>query len=139
MYEDFFQDFLSSPDTLRIYDKGRLVFSSTKDRLTPLMEYVETDAAKHQQVTILDKIMGNAAALLSVKANCREVFSPLGSELAIQTLDKFRIKHRLLKVVPHITRPDGSDWCPMEKLSLGKTPEEFYQALKKMASAKTRC
>ena len=139
MHEDFFQDFLSSSDTLRIYDKSKFVFSSTRDRLTPLMEYLETDAVKHQQVVILDKIMGNAAALLSVKAKCREVLSPLGSQFAIQTLDKFRIKHRLLKVVPHITRPDGSDWCPMEKLSLGKTSEEFYQALRKMTPAKTEC
>ena len=131
MCRDYFSEFLAGADTLRVYDDGKLVFSSDKDRLIPLMEYLGGEAAQHKQVVIFDKIMGNAAALLSVKADAREVFSPLGSDLAIRTLDSFHIKHKLLKVVPHIMKPDGSDWCPMEKLSVGKTPEEFYQEMKR--------
>lgn len=130
MYQDFFKDFLASADTLRIYDGDSLVFSSTEDRLIPLMEYLAR-TPQPKPVVIFDKIMGNAAALLSVKAAAGEVFSPLGSELAIRTLDNYRIKHHLINVVPHIMKPDGSDWCPMEKLSVGKTPEEFYQEMKR--------
>ncbi len=139
MYQRYFQNFLTSADTLQVYDRDQLVFSSTRDRLLPLMEYLHKYAARYQQVVIFDKIMGNAAALLSVKAEAREVFSPLGSELAVQTLDRYRIKYHLRKVVPHIAKPDGSDWCPMEKLSVGKTPEEFYQALQKMARSEGEC
>lgn len=130
MSPDVFHEFLSNADTLRVYDDGRLVFSSTKDRLIPLMEYLDGEAAKHRRVVIYDKIMGNAAALLAVKAAAREIFSPLGSDLAIATLNRFHIKHQLLKTIPHIMRPDGADWCPMEKLSVDKTPEEFYQEMK---------
>jgi hypothetical protein len=139
MYQVYFQDFLAGADTLRVHDGDNLIFASNKDRLIPLMQYLDAFGRKPENVVIFDKIMGNAAALLCVKANAAEVFSPLGSELAIQTLDKYRIKHHLLKVVPHITRPDNVDWCPMEKLSVEKTPEEFYQALKKMAKPPALC
>jgi hypothetical protein len=73
--------------------------------------------------------MGNAAALLSVKVGCREVFSPLGSDLAVMTLDEHGVGHHLTRTVPYIMREDGRDLCPMEQLSIGKGPEEFYLAL----------
>ncbi len=129
MHTELYHAFLASDDTLRIYREKALIFSSTKDRLLPLMEFL----AEHQPeepVAIFDKIMGNAAALLAVKAKAREVYSPLGSELGIKTLEKHRIKYYLDKVVPYIMRPDGKDMCPMEKLSIGKTAEEFCQEMK---------
>jgi hypothetical protein len=135
MDTDLYRAFLASGDTLRIYRDETLVFSSDKDRLLPLMEYL-ADYQSGEPVTIFDKIMGNAAALLSVKANCREVYSPLGSELGIKTLEKHDIKYHLDKVVPFIMRDDGKDMCPMEKLSIGKTPKEFYQEMKSRIGAK---
>jgi hypothetical protein len=99
------------------------------------MDYL-SDHQPEEPVVIFDKIMGNAAALLAVKANCREVYSPLGSEPGIKTLKKHNIKYHLDKVVPFIMRPDGKDMCPMEKLSIGKTPEEFYQEMKVRITAK---
>jgi len=32
-------------------------------------------------------------------------------------------------------RDDGKDMCPMEKLSMDKTPEEFYTEMKKRIEA----
>lgn len=124
-----FGEFLSSGDTLRVYRGDRLVFSSTRDRLLPLLEYLERLAARPQRVVIIDKLMGNAAALLSIKAGGREVFSPLGSQLAVATLKKYGIKYHLDEIVPYIRRDDGQAMCPMEQLSIGKTPEEFYKAV----------
>jgi len=128
-YTDLYENFLASDDTLRIYHGDRLLYSSTKERLVPLMEYIASGAT-HGEVTVFDKVMGNAAALLSVKINGSEVFSPIGSELAVATLDKYGIVHHLTETVPFILRPDGVRMCPMEELSIGKTPEEFYAALK---------
>ena len=128
MYEPLFDEFLASDDTLRVYKDNDLIFSSSKDRLLPILEYLEKFATHHQQVVIFDKIMGNAAALLSVEAGCQETYSPLGSQLAIKTLDKYGIEHHITEIVPYIQQTNG-DMCPMEKLSLDKEPEEFYQAL----------
>jgi hypothetical protein len=130
MYQDLYAEFLESNDTLRVYDGDTPVFNSKKGGLLPLMEYITAAASRHQPVTVFDKIMGNAAALLAAKVNCQEVYSPLGSELAVRTLDRFGITCHLDKIVPYIQQPDGVSMCPMEKLSIGKEPEEFYQELK---------
>lgn len=131
MTEDLYNDFLTSDDTLRIYDDvEKLVFSSKKERLLPLMEYIAAPKPGGGAVAVYDKVMGNGAALLAVKINAREVYSPLGSEIAIKTLQKYGIGYHLDKIVPRIKRPDGQRMCPMEELSLGKDPEEFYIALK---------
>jgi hypothetical protein len=136
MRTDLFSAFLASDDTLRIYQEETLIFSSEKDRLLPLMEYLADFGSGRQPVIIFDKIMGNAAALLAIKAKCREVYSPLGSELAIKTLEKYNIAYHLTETVPYIMRPDGKGMCPMEKLSIGKEPEEFYQEMKARIEAK---
>ena len=129
MHKHFFNEFSISDDTLRVYEREQLVFSSSKDRLLPLLEYIDRFTGDHQRVVILDKIIGNAAALLSVKADCQEVFSPLGSQLAIETLVKYETKYHFTKIVPCIQKPDGEGMCPMEKLSMGKNPEEFYASM----------
>ncbi len=130
MYKPLFNKFLASGDTLQVYKDDKLLFSSSKDRLLPLLEYTDRFAAYHQQVVIFDKIMGNAAALLSVKASCREVYSPLGSQLTVKTLDKYGIKYHITKIVPYIQKPNEEDMCPMEKLSINKEPEEFYEVIR---------
>ena len=130
MHKPFFSEFLNSGDTLRVYEGDQLIFSSIKDRLLPLLKYIDRFIPRHRQVVIFDKIMGNAAALLSVKAGCQEVYSPLGSQLAVKTLDKYGIKYYLTKIVPYIQKAGGQDMCPMEKLSIDKGPEEFYEVIK---------
>ncbi len=116
MYIPLFNEFLTSSDTLQVYKDNELFFSSNKDRVLPLLEYIERFAPYYQQVVIFDKIMGNAAALLAVKASCQEVYSPLGSQLAVKTLDRYGIKYHLAKIVPYIQKPDSKDMCPMESL-----------------------
>ena len=130
MHKHFFNEFLASDDTLRVYEGDQLVFCSNKDRLLPLLEYIEGFVPQHQSVVILDKVMGNAAALLSIKAGCQEVCSPLGSQLAIKTLDKYGIKYHLTEIVPYIQKAGGQEMCPMEKLSLDKGSAEFYQVMR---------
>jgi len=130
MYTALFDEFLASNDTFRAYEDSKLLFSSTKDRLLPLLEYISRFAPHQRQVVIFDRIMGNAAALLSVKINCREVYSPLGSQLGIKTLEKYGIGYHISEVVPCIQKASGEGMCPMEELSLDKEPEEFYEAMK---------
>ncbi len=129
MYARLFNRFLTGSDTLQVYKGSKLLFASNKDRLLPLLEYINRFAHYHQ-VVIFDEIMGNAAALLAIKASCREVYSPLGSQLAIKTLDKYHIKYHLTETVPCIQKPNGEDMCPMEKLSMNREPEEFYERIR---------
>jgi hypothetical protein len=139
MYTDLFSAFLATDDTLRIYQDETLIFSSEKDRLLPLMEYIalQKKDAGQLPVTIFDRIMGNAAALLAVKANCQEVYSPLGSELAVRTLERYGIEYHLSEIVPYIQRPDGKGICPMEQLSINKEPGEFYREMEARIKVRT--
>lgn len=132
MQDRLFARFVNSSDTFRVYHQGRLIFKSKKEQLRPLLEYIEEFPPKVQGVTIFDRIVGNAAALLLKKAVCREIYSPLGSEIAARTLSEQGIKYHFSRTVPYIINKSGDDICPMEKLSLGKSSEEFFQHLRKL-------
>ena len=131
-----YDEFLRSDDTLQVYADSKLVFSSKKERLVALLEYIDSLSVNHQGVIIWDKVVGNAAALLSIKAGCWELHSPLASRLAVITLDKYGILHHFGNIVSFIRRADGKGMCPMEKLSLDKEPEEFYTAIKAVIAGK---
>jgi len=123
-----FSEFLVSNDKLQVYSGDRLIFTSSKDGLLSLLEYMARFSPLKKDVTVFDRVVGNAAALLLKRISCGEVYSPLGSELAVKTLRRFGIDYHFTEVVPYIRGRGQQDMCPMEKLSLGKSPEEFYQA-----------
>lgn len=124
-----FRDFLDSLDTLRVYRRGHLVFASQKERLAPLLEYLAAFPEAPGGAVIFDKVLGNAAALLLVKAGCRLALSPLGSELARITLERYGVRYYFSDVVARIVTPEGR-LCPMEELSTGKDPDQFYAAVR---------
>ena len=138
MYQALFDKFLASDHTLCVYKGDKLIFTSDKDRLLPLVEYIDKFASRQRKVAIFDKILGRAAALLCIQASCREVFSPLGSQLAIDVLGKRGIKYHLTRTVPCIQKPNSTEMCPMELLSIGKEPAEFYKAIKNLLAENPR-
>ena len=120
--------FINSGDTLWVYKGTKLIFQSRKERLMPLLDYIDAFVPRIKGATIFDCIVGNAAALLLKKALCLKVYSPVASQAAVHSLEKFGISYHFLEIVPCIR--EGNDICPMEKLSGGKTPDEFYHAVK---------
>jgi len=132
--DKLFARFVNSSDTFRVYHKGKLIFKSKQEQLRPLLDYIDTFSPQVKGVVIFDRIVGNAAALLLKKAFCLEIYSPLGSEFAARTLSEQGIKYNFSRTVPYITNKAGDGICPMEKLSLGKDPEEFFQHLCKLLS-----
>jgi hypothetical protein len=126
-----FDEFLKSQDTVRVYKRAKLIFSSQEERLKPLVEYAARFKPYEKNVTVYDRVVGNAAALLLKKIHCSEVFSPLGSEAGIKALNSFGIKYHFNEIVPCILDDTRQNICPMEKMSTGKTSEEFFQLLNK--------
>ncbi|MHB8085057.1 MAG: DUF1893 domain-containing protein [Dehalococcoidia bacterium] len=129
MRPSWIEEFLKSTDTLRVYKGTRLIFSSRKDRLAPLIDFLKDFNPEWEEACFLDRVVGNAAALLLVKAGCSDVYSEIGSELAARTLNDAGIKFEFKLTVPFIINQCGDDMCPMEKLSLCKTPEAFWEEL----------
>jgi len=129
MNTGLFGEFLVSKDKLRVYSEDRLIFTSSRDGLLSLLEYIDKFSPYERDVTVFDRVVGNAAALLLRRIFCGEVYSPLASELAVKTLRRFGIGYHFTEIVPYIRGQGQEGMCPMEKLSLGKSPEEFYQAM----------
>ena len=80
---------------------------------------------------IFDKIVGQAVALLAAYLKAREVYGGTGSELAAKALEKYKIKFYFQKTIPNILNQDKTGLCPFEKLSIDKSPTEFYNCLVK--------
>jgi len=130
MSAQLFNDFLASDDTLWVCSGDKLLFTSAKDSLLPLVDYIDKFASQEEGVIVFDRVVGNAAALLLVKAACRKVYSSLGSELAARTLSDHAIEYHFSETVPYIRDASRRGMCPMERLSLNKSPDEFYQVVK---------
>ncbi|MBW2544930.1 MAG: DUF1893 domain-containing protein [Deltaproteobacteria bacterium] len=126
----YFESFLKSDDTIRIISPDGKIFRSQRKGISPLLNYIEQNHPHMDEVVILDKVTGNAAALLMKKALCREVFSTLGSRPAAETLKIFGIASHFTKMVPYIINREGNGMCPFEKMSMGKSPDEFYNLVK---------
>jgi len=125
-----FESFLKSGDAIRIIDPTGIIFQSQRRGIAPLLFYIEQTPLP-EEVVILDKVTGNAAALLMKKACCREVFSAIGSAPAAETLKGFGIISHFTKTVPYIINREGNGMCPFETMSLGKSPDEFYELVKR--------
>jgi len=130
MSAQLFNDFLASDDTLWVCSGDKLLFTSAKNSLLPLVDYIDKFASQEEGVIVFDRVVGNAAALLLVKAACRKVYSSLGSELAARTLSNHAIEYHFSETVPYIRDASRRGMCPMERLSLNKSPDEFYQVVK---------
>ena len=126
------KEFGASRDALWVYQGTKLIFQSRKKRLLPLLDYIEAFVPQTEGVIIYDRIVGNAAALLLKKALCLTVYSPVASQAAVRSLEKFGISYHFGNIVTSIQV--GNSICPMEKLAEGKSPDEFYQAVKDLVS-----
>ena len=78
-------------------------------------------AVEHQEVLkgalIADKAVGKAAAACMVVGGIKRVHADVMSEPALALLQDHGIIAEYGQLVDHIINRDGTDWCPMEKLS----------------------
>ncbi|MFH1423684.1 MAG: DUF1893 domain-containing protein [Candidatus Nealsonbacteria bacterium] len=150
-----FDEFLKSSWGLELWLGNEIIFRSKKSGVRGLLDFIlaserEMKACLHferarqengeshinersenqEDIIIFDKIVGQAVAFLAAYLKAKEVYGATGSELAAQALEKHKIKFYFRKTVPNILNKDKTDLCPMEKLSIAKTPEEFYNSLK---------
>jgi len=132
--EKQFEKFLKSPWGLELcLPAGRqgckIIFRSKKSGVRGLLDFIIA-GEKCEGMIIFDKIVGQAVALLAAYLKAQEVYGAMGSELAAKALEKHEIKFYFQKIIPNILNRDKTDLCPMEKLSIDKTPKEFYNSLK---------
>jgi hypothetical protein len=79
-----------------------------------------------QGTTVIDKMLGGAAAKLLVYARVRKVLTPVASKPAVDILQEAGIPLEVAQIIDRVRREDG-ECCHMETLSLCiSDPAVFY-------------
>ncbi|MBP5687660.1 MAG: DUF1893 domain-containing protein [Muribaculaceae bacterium] len=67
---------------------------------------------------VADRVIGRGAALLLLLGHVERVYAQLISSQAVQVLQDAGIRVDYDKMVPNIINRDGTDICPVEKLTM---------------------
>ena len=106
--------------------RDRILFASHARRLEPLLQAIVALGEAFQEATVIDKMLGGAAAKLLVFARVREVLTPVASKPAVDILQEAGIPLEAVRVIDRVRRNDGG-LCHMEALSLCiLDPAAFY-------------
>lgn len=131
-----FEKFLASKSELEILTEDEVIFRSRDRGVKGLMKFIIKNNHTYKDLIIFDKKVGRGVALLAIFLGAKMVFGEIGSSLAKEILKKARIDFYFKKIVPNILNKKGNDLCFIEKLSIGKTPAEFYSLLKESENRK---
>ncbi|NOZ56921.1 MAG: DUF1893 domain-containing protein [Calditrichaeota bacterium] len=131
------EEFEQGPYTLVVERGKEVLFTSTEERLAPLLEALEVLGPELRGTLVLDRVIGRAAAWLCAAGGVAELLTPLVSEAAVEVLDRYGIRWFARKRVPRILNQSGDGLCPMESLALEcQSPEEFLQKLRARQTGK---
>ena len=116
--------------SIRVEKNDEILFESREPMLKPLFTCYKLFKEKMAGSTVIDKVIGKAAAYICILSKVGKVYSPLVSESAEAVLAENGIELKALRVIPQIRNRDNTDQCPMEKMA-DKTgsPEAFYKEL----------
>ncbi|MFP4497149.1 MAG: DUF1893 domain-containing protein [Vulcanimicrobiota bacterium] len=116
--------------SLVVVKNGEIVFTSRLDGIKGLLKAIDSFNGKLGGASIADRVIGKAAALLVLKANIKEVYSPVISSPALQVLESNRVAIFSEKTVDYIENRKKDGVCPMEQMCLEvDDPEEAFLKL----------
>ena len=124
------QALLDDKLSLRVMRNDAVLFESEHGGIKPLLDCVQSLGEQLHGATVVDKVIGTAAAKLCIVAGVKRVFAITASEPALAILRHAGIAYFAQMVVPRILNRAGTDLCPFEKLSAQyEEPVKFYEAL----------
>lgn len=86
-----------------------------------LFSLVATRQQDFYGASVADRVIGRGAALLLAKCHVSQVYAQIISKHAFQVLQDAEIRIDYDKIVPNIINRDGTDICPVEKLTINVT------------------
>ncbi|MBR5029760.1 MAG: DUF1893 domain-containing protein [Muribaculaceae bacterium] len=126
------KDLLSKPDVrgvVRTTDCEIIEFHSSGVKDLFHLLATRPDALKGAYVA--DRVIGRGAALLLVLGQVKQVFAQLISEQAVGALHDAGIMVDYDTMVPNIINRDGTDICPVEKLTMTiSQPDLAFEKIK---------
>lgn len=107
------------------------IYTSDKSGIAPILSKMDGDIMYFSGATILDKVIGKAAAMLLAKSNATKIYALLISDEAIKVLEKEKIPYEYEKRVPYIKNRGNTGLCPMEQVVLGISDlDEAFRVLR---------
>lgn len=115
-----------------VVTKGGESKISRSSGIAPLMELLADNPDFLRGSSVVDRVVGRAAALLMAHGGVRELHAVLVSEPAIAALTAHGIAFSYDEKTPYIQNRTKDGNCPMESACLGTDdPAEAYEILKK--------
>lgn len=121
---------------LKVLSGSQVIFQSDEKGITSVVRFVKELRRDSEDLVIFDRVVGQAVALLFIYlsgessqegAKVKKVLGVTGSAKAEEVLKRYEISFHFLKTIPYIANREKTGPCPFEKLSEGKTPEEFWK------------
>jgi len=111
--------------------KNGEIFSSEERGIKPMLIKLAEDEAFFRGSTVIDKVVGKAAALLAIKAGVEFVSAGVISLPALEVFREAGLPFKYNVLVPRIENRSKTGLCPMEALTLSiDDPEEAFILLK---------
>ena len=109
------------------------IFRESGRGVSPLLEFHDhREAGCLRGATIVDKVIGRAAAMIAISGGATRVHGETMSEDARTLLESRGVTISYGTLVPRILNADRSDLCPLEKSVEGiDDPEQALAALRK--------
>ena len=96
-----------------------------------LFELVATRQHELAGALVADRVIGRGAALLLVLGKVKSVYAQVISSPALQVLNDANINVGYGSIEPNIINRDGTDLCPVEKLTMTIVdPKVAYEKIK---------
>lgn len=118
--------------SLALFHEGRMVFSSEKEGLRPLVECIRACRGRFSGCELHDRAIGLAAAKLVVATGgmIDRIATRRVSERAMALLGRHAVPIAAGEVVPVLLNRDRSGPCLMEqKASATEDPQQFLQEI----------
>ncbi len=98
-----------------------VIYKSKDSGIKPLLFAYQNNLEELEGVSVADKVIGKAAALLLIEGNIHDLYAELISDGALEVLRDTDVKVIYGERVEKILNRDQTDLCPMEKLAQDET------------------
>ncbi len=107
-------------------------YSSFERGIRPIMTALNEDLHFFEGLSVADKIIGKASAMLLCLSGVKEVYTPTLSRTGKEVFDRYGVVYECDELTEMIVNRKGDGMCPME-LTIKDIDDlnEAYEALKK--------
>lgn len=113
--KDYLKIFIEHPEiTCFIIKEDKIIFSSSEKGVKPLLDYYNEFGVSNDPLTIVDKIIGKGAVVLSILVGAKSIITPTISEDALLLAKEYNLNVSFENIVPFIINRNKDGRCPIE-------------------------